>query len=352
MLVELTPRQREILRAIVEDFFVHVRPVASHPLKKGHRMEFSAPTIRNEMLKLEELGYVAKRHTSSGRVPTEKAYRLYVEDLLSKAPETYGPEMRRLIAQWSTLAAELQTFVVESLQMLSAQVETAAFASLPFVDSDQIEGLDMLPLGMGRIQLAIRLLSGWVEARVMLLPPGAPEFDWEEISRLLSERLAGLRVHQVTPRLLQKVLQEIQERVLLRMVLESFFHSLRREARVFLDGWQYLSDKPEFREHPSQARKLVEVLHSHEVLLKVVEHARPEDANPGIVWESELRPFGVEGCVIVLQGYRSGRMAGMVGVAGPMRLDYPRVLALLHDYTAALAYRFSPSGPAPAGDAV
>ncbi|MGH8104099.1 MAG: HrcA family transcriptional regulator [bacterium] len=341
MMDDLTPRQREILCAIVEDYFVHVRPIASHPLKKEHRMRFSAPTIRGEMLKLEELGYLSKRHSSSGRVPTEEAYQWYVEDLLGQSRPIAGREMRRVVEQWNSIAAELQTFVMNSLQMLSAQLETAAFASLPFVDDDQIRGLEILPIGPGRLALTLDLASGWAETRLMLLPPGAPDFNWDDISSILSERLRGLKIHQVTPIHLRKVLQEVREKVVLSALLESFFRTLRREARVFLDGWQYLAGKPEFQEHPAHARKLADVLSDHQMLFRVVDRVKPADANPGVVWESELKPFGVEGCVMVRQMYNAGNTIGILGVAGPMRMDYRRVLSLLQDYTGALGRRFA-----------
>jgi len=133
------------------------------------------------------------------------------------------------------------------------------------------------------------------------------------------------------------MLADVKEKVLLRALLSSFFYGLQSSERFYHEGARYLPSQPEFQASPEKVGKLLRLLEEPKVLIDVLEGMEEKS---GVVWESTLRSLGLEGCVIVSQIYSPGVLRGFVGVAGPIRLNYPRVLPLLQSFSTALAHHF------------
>ncbi len=333
----LTERQKRILTTIVENYFVHAKPVASTPLAESGAFPYSSPTIRNDMLKLEKMGYLVKLHASSGRIPSEKAYRLYVENLLLFPPRVVFPGVQRLARKWKKVESELRTFLTEALNTLAQEASAVAFASLPLLDSEEIQFLRITPFESTQILVSLRGASGWQETRLLYLPESVQEFRWEEISSELTDWLKGRRISTITPSFLNRMFSNVKEKVLLKAVLSSFFYSLQSSERFYHEGLWYLPAQPEFQASPEKVAKLLRLLEEPGDLIDILVGM---EEKIGVVWESALRSIGLEGCVIVSQIYSPGGLRGFVGVAGPIRLNYPRVLPLLQSLSTTLAHHF------------
>ena len=195
--MSLDERKLEVLRAIVQDYVATQEPVGSKALVERHHLGVSPATVRNDMAALEDEGYIHQPHTSAGRVPTNRGYRLFVDKLSRVKP--LSPAERRAIEQFLVGAVDLDDVVHRSVRLLAQLTRQVAVVQYPSLSRSSVRHLELVPVSTTRIILVMIADTGRVEQRLVELPGPTPADDVTELRRLINDKLGGRRLIDTPP---------------------------------------------------------------------------------------------------------------------------------------------------------
>jgi heat-inducible transcriptional repressor len=303
--------------------------VGSHTLSHLIPVALSSASIRNTMAELTAIGLVAKPHASAGRVPTERGLRLFVDGLLAERQlEDYE---RRDIAD-AIDGAPAEGLLRAASDVLSQRSRALGFVVAPRVERLVLRHVSLVRLSSERV-LAILVTQDGVAHRRTLRETGAgDQVELDRIGVLLSERVAGRTLAEAREGLareaetLRSQADRLRERALAAQAL-----TMHRDdaSDVFLGTWLALLDQPEFRD-PQRLRELLSAIDTKERLLAILDQMLPADG-PGVAFGHEIGEPGLRQCALVVAPYGApGGPLGVLGVLGPSRMDYARVIPLVH----------------------
>jgi heat-inducible transcriptional repressor len=322
----LDDRKLDVLRAIVEDYVATQEPVGSRALVERHQLRVSAATIRNDMAVLEDEGYVRQPHTSAGRVPTDRGYRLFVDKLSRIKP--LSPAERRAIERFLIGAVDLDDVVHRTVRLLAQITGQVAVMQYPSLTRSAVRHLELVPLSTTRLMLVMITDTGRVEQRVVELPGPIQERDVTLMRAAINERLGGKRLSD-TPMLIQSLIEETpseHERsmsALAAVLLETLIE--RADERLALAGQASLT-RAGMLDFDGSIRPILEALEEEVVLLKLINSVEPEPLRVRIGDENEIEHL--RGTSVVSTGYGPGTtVVGGMGVIGPTRMDYPATIS-------------------------
>ncbi|HHL39765.1 MAG TPA: heat-inducible transcription repressor HrcA [Deltaproteobacteria bacterium] len=334
---ELSERARKILGAVVREFIDTAEPVSSRTLVARHFRELSSATIRNEMAELEAAGFLKQPHKSAGRVPTEKSFRFYVDSLLKpRGPFEYDTRRIKKALLHNRPADET---VRETLKVLTGLTSCAGFVLVPRASRFVIRHIKCLKLNSEQMMVVIVSQSGLLQSRVIVMDDALRRLDFEKVSNYLSSIAEGLDYRELRKRLLDEMRSE---RSLYNDLLGN---ALRLSDAVFDDGGASDPDaiifegktnvfeQPEFRRDVERMRELYDAFEEKSLLVKIIDKSMDE-AGIHIFMGSESEVKEFEGLGFVTAPYtRDGDIIGTLGVVGPMRMDYSKIVPLV-DFTA------------------
>lgn len=331
---ELNDRAREIFRQIVESYLGTGAPVGSRTLSKLPGLGLSPASIRNVMQDLEELGLLAAPHTSAGRQPTELGLRLFVDAMMQTA-EPSEAERSAIEAQLGAPAA-IEDILGRTTAALSGLSHCAGIVLIP-KEEPVLRQLSFVPLGPGRALAVLVGADGAVENRVLDLPPALPPGALIEAANYINARLAGLTLAAAAERLAAEIdadraaLDTLTED-LVRRGLAVWSSDGAARPVLIVRGSANLIDGAE--PDLARVRHLLDDIEDKQELAEVLDLARDGSAVK-IFIGSENKLFSLSGSSVIAAPYRagSGRVVGVVGVIGPTRLNYARVIPMV-DYTA------------------
>jgi heat-inducible transcriptional repressor len=317
----LEERKLEVLRAIVEDFISTNEPVGSKALSERHRLGVSPATIRNDMAVLEEEGYIAQPHTSAGRVPTDKGYRLFVDRLASLKP--LSPAERRAIQTFLEGAVDLDDVLHRTVRLLAQLTQHVAVVQYPSLARSAVRHVEVVHLAPTRLMLVLITDTGRVEQRVVELPGVVSDEMVASLRSTLNSRLRDRRLTeapQIITRLPDEVSADLRPVVstMTGVLLETLLE--RPEERVVLGGTANLTRSA--LDFPGTIRPVLEALEEHVVLLRLL--GEVQSPSRVLVRIGGENPYeGLRSTSVVSVGYGSGETAlGGLGVLGPTRMDY------------------------------
>jgi len=322
----LDDRKLEVLRAIVEDFVRTNEPVGSRHIVERHHLGVSPATVRNDMSALEDEGYIAQPHTSAGRVPTDKGYRLFV-DRLSQVKPLSSPE-RRAIESFLNGAVDLDDVVTRSVKLLAQLTRQVAVVQYPSLSRSTVRHVELVQLSTNRLLVVLITDTGRVEQRVVELPVALADGQLEELRNSLNAGLVDRHLDEAARALTSMpagVRQELRPVMtsLMTVVLETLVE--RAEERVALAGTANLTahalDFPVIR-------PVLEALEEQVVLLKLLGEANdPTTVHVRIGEENAVE--GLRSTSVVSIGYGPGGRDSLasLGVVGPTRMDYPGTMS-------------------------
>lgn len=325
-MVELDSRKQAVLRAVVEEYVRSAEPVGSEHRALRDRLAVSPATIRAEMAVLEDNGLLTHPHTSAGRTPTDRGYRVYV-NLLLRADRLSPSERQTIRRRIEQAAAEPAGAADEAIRILAFVTQYTSVVASPGLPQQTFRSLHLVPLGSGRALAIVATDAGEFQGHMIALPDGVEPDDLEQLSRAITERLQGCRVSDLTRERLEQVAGETTLRQRLAQVVELWVRRSGRAGRpqIRVEGARHLLREPEFR-NPDAATRLLGVLEEQSVLAEVIA-AAPDEG----VWVSigaENRRAELRGCSLVMAAYRVGdQPAGMVGIMGPTRMRYRHAVA-------------------------
>jgi heat-inducible transcriptional repressor len=330
---ELGRREREILRALVQDYIHTGEPVASQPLLSRHDLPCSPATVRNVMADLEALGFLAKPHASSGRVPTEQGYRLYVDALLKIRPPAPAERERiERVAQEAT--QDLDATLGGTVQLLHSLSHHAGVVTTPRPVADPIRQIEFVRLRENRLLVVFVSDAGIVTNKVLTLEAALEPGELEQAQNYLNERLRDTPVDGLRERILaemrqdQTALHQLVAKAL--MLAEQAFST--QDATVLVDGEASFLEAPEFAD-VQKARQLLKAFAEKDRILHLLDRVlRAREVRIFIGAESEFAAVADVSVVAAPYG-RGDRVLGSLAVVGPTRMNYARVIPLV-DLTA------------------
>jgi heat-inducible transcriptional repressor len=325
-------RRLDVLRAIVEDYVATREPVGSRALVERHSLGVSPATIRNDMAALEESGYIVQPHTSAGRVPTDKGYRLFVDRLATVKPLS-APE-RRAIETFMEDAVDLDDVVDRSVRLIAQLTHQVAVVQYPSLRRTALRHVELVPVGAQHLLVVIITDHGRVEQRTLEL---AAPLDTDVVARLrtrLNVAAAGRRLAELGTAL-RDLADDFPpaEGALVHAVVGVVEDTLARESeeRVVLAGTANLvrGGGPEFARHVSP---VLEALEEQVVLLRLLTEMAEDEATVSVRIGRETQHEGLVETSFVTTGYGgdeggAGTAVARIGSVGPLRMDYPGTIA-------------------------
>ncbi|MBK8249438.1 MAG: heat-inducible transcription repressor HrcA [Gemmatimonadetes bacterium] len=334
-LPELTERERRVLEAVIQRYVETAEPAGSRTISRRFGLGVSPATIRNTMSDLEEKGYLFHPHTSAGRVPTDIAYRLYVDSLLRSRPPVRA-DVERLTEHLSGEGSgAIENILRRAAQSLSIVTQELGVALGPRLDGARLQRLDLVRLSSERLLLVLTLEGGAVRTIFVELAGQIAESALAEVMVVLNDRLAGLTLREIRSSLGDRVRDSavsLGGSELLNVFVQEgdtlFDLPVVAEGEeVVLGQASVLADQPEFTSGDGM-RRLLELTEQKRHLAELL---RTRTAAPGISItignehsDPRLEPF-----TIVTAEYRVGTLSGVIGVIGPTRMPYEKVIALV-----------------------
>jgi heat-inducible transcriptional repressor len=323
----LDERKLDVLRAIVEDYVSTHEPIGSKTLVERHNLGVSPATIRNDMAVLEEEGYIAQPHTSAGRVPTDKGYRLFVDRLSSVKPLSSAE--RRAIEHFLSGSVDLDDVVHRTVRLLAQLTRQVAVVQYPSLTRSSVRHLEVLRLTDTRLMVVLITDSGRVEQRVVDLPEPITEDDVADLRTRLNERIGGRRLADAAALVGDlATVPDPRHRANVVAVTSTVIDTLveRAEERVVLAGTANLARSVAL-DFPTSIQPVLEALEEQVVLLRLLGEATdPDLVRVAIGGENPVEQLHTAS--VVTTGYGADPLPwGGIGVVGPTRMDYPATMA-------------------------
>lgn len=324
----LSERQRMILNAIVDDYIRSAEPVGSRSISKRGDVAFSPATIRNEMSDLEELGFLEQPHTSAGRIPSHKGYRYYVDHLVNY--ETLSThELNAMKVFFADKLHEMEQVFQHSAAILSHLTNYTSIILGPEVFSTTLKKMQIIPLDE-RSGVAIFVTNtGHVENKLVEIPEGMSISEIEKAVNLLNTKLVNVPLYQLKSKLYSKVGEELNKYVdhyeemvsLLQSALDHENHD-----RVYMSGATNMLMQPEFKD-VDKVKLILDTLGETPAIMQMLASSS-EGIQVKIGSENSLE--AINNCSLITASYSiDGQCLGTVGILGPTRMEYGRVIRLL-----------------------
>ena len=331
-------RGKEVLKIVVEGYIETGEPVGSRTVAKRCSLNLSPATIRNVMADLEEMGYLFQPHVSAGRIPTEKGLRFFIDVLLE--PEELSPLQRAQIERlYEEPGGDLAALMKRACRLVAAFSHYPGLVMLPPLRETVFKRIEFVRLRPKQILVLFVSSSGMVQTRVVELDEDLPEGELRRMAEYLNEMLTGLPLREVRERLMAEVERERKAYDDLRArALKIGGRSLmlvEGDREVYIEGQTQILEEPEFSSDARRMRQLLEALDRKGRLLEILDKAiKFKEEGVQVLIGSESRIEGLEMCSLVLSPYGlQDHALGILGVIGPLRMAYSRVVPLV-DYTA------------------
>ncbi len=335
MASELDGRKKQILKVVTDDYISSAEPVGSRTIARRYDLGLSPATIRNEMADLEEGGYLEQPHTSAGRVPSEKGYRYYVDALMSMR-QLNGKEIELIYNELEKHHHEIEVLIHQTSKILTQLTKYPSMVLGPQIQTAIIKHIQLVKLSEKTILVLIVTDTGCVENKVIEFENGITDLELDRISNLLNQKLRGVNLKDLKSNVIKEIRSEMvfQDqffneaiKVLIKSIAD---HS---QERVFLDGATKILEQPEFSDI-IKFKPLLKVLEEEETIYKLLTNNLQRGAKVKIGSENES--LGIQDCSVITAGYEiAGRTVGVIGVLGPTRMEYAKVLPIV-EYTAGI----------------
>ncbi|MCW9064887.1 MAG: heat-inducible transcriptional repressor HrcA [Ignavibacteriaceae bacterium] len=333
---ELNQREKAILRSIVQQFILTATPVGSRNITKKYDIGFSPATVRNVMADLEDSGFINHPHTSAGRVPTDKGYRYYVDSLMN-IDKLNTKEKGLIENSFNSIIDEADELVKVTSRLLSSITKQIACVTYPNLESGILEKIQIINLTSTRILVVISIKSGLVKTITMELDTELREFQLESVQTLLNEKLSGLSLEEIRTTFKERFVDaDEDQKPIIRLFVDSvdkLFKDDFTSERLIVTGAKNIIQQPEF-ENPENFQSIIELIEDKDVIIHIMEKSselKKEEVYISIGSENiekKLKEYS-----FVSKEYKFGETSGTLGIIGPKRMEYSRIIAIV-DYLA------------------
>ena len=334
--MELDNRKMTILNAIIQTYMKTGEPVGSRTISKYTDLNVSSATIRNEMSDLEEMGYIIQPHTSAGRIPTDKAYRLYVDRLVTEKTEQVTAMNSLMIAKTNRMEEVLKQLV----RMLAANTNYTAMMTSSY-KGNKVKFIQLSRLSPKQLLNVVVIEGNVVKNHIIDLDEEISEDQVLKLNLLLNTRLCGLSLAQINLGLISNIKEEAQGHSrIVSDVLDTIAEVIRAETdenmEIYTSGANNIFKYPELSEG-SKASELISTLEEKDVLADFVKQTEENDSGIQVYIGDESPVASMKDCSVVTATYELGDgMQGTIGIIGPKRMDYKKVMDNLKTVKATL----------------
>ena len=333
----LSERHQRVLTAVIRSYVDWAEPVGSRTLSRSHLRELSPATIRNAMADLEEMGYLHQPHTSAGRVPTDKAYRFYVNSLgpLPKVSRADTDQIREGYPKRVHSVADLMDSTSKVLSVITQQASLVFLSNLSKTVFKQVKFIKLR-----RFQALVVLVSqaGLVQHKGIELDDDLSQDYLDKVARYLNEEYSGMSLRQVRQKIYLRMQEDKRQfdvlyRESLKLSQKTFLEDGGEEDTIFLGGASHIFSQPEFKADVDKMRALFETFEEKSKLIAILDKCLTSGGMTVLIG-SENEIASMEDCALIARTYGDEEtLQGTLGVLGPKRMEYPRIMALV-DHTA------------------
>lgn len=322
---QLTSRQQMLLGLVVREYVYHVSPVGSRTLVEKYDLDVSPATVRNDLARMEELGYLTHPHTSAGRVPTDQGYRYFVERLL-KDKELPLAEKRTIAHQFQQVRQHVEEWAPLAASVLVRTTRSAALVTTPRATNTRYRYLQLISTQGRMVLLVLVLQGGLIKQQMLTLPEPMSQPELSEVADRLNQACDGLNSHQIQERIAElPSLSSDIGRLVIDMMEQADALTI---DQVYHDGLRELLQEPEFVEggHATGVLRMLEEGSFLDTVL--VEALDPKVGSVRVMIGEEARFEELRACSLVISRYGAAGVAtGALGVLGPTRMVYGRAIS-------------------------
>lgn len=334
--MELDDRKWTILKAIIQTYLETGDPVGSRTISKMSDLNLSSATIRNEMSDLEEMGLIIQPHTSSGRIPSDQGYRLYVDRLMEEK-EAEVSQMRQLMISRED---KMEMLLKQIVRYLAVNTNYATMITSPQYHRTKLKFIQLSAVDDGQILATVVAEGNVVKNRIIHMEHGLSRDQILQLNIQLNSRLNGLTIEQINLATISKLKQEAGiQSDLISEVLDAVADVISQEedVEVYTSGATNIFRYPELSSDTDKASGLIHAFEEKHPLLSLMDKEQNSDHAIQVAIGSELGNENLKDCSVVTATYDLGDgMYGRIGIVGPKRMDYGKVVGILKDLTGQL----------------
>ena len=320
-------RKKKILQAVIDEYVNTAEPVSSAALVEKYVLNYSSATVRNELAELEKKGYLDKTHTSSGRIPSEKGYRFYVDELI-KEDDISLEEMKYIQSKLSTKVNEIEDLAKIATSTLSEITHYTTVAIGPKVETQIIEEIKFVLLGTRMLMVVIVTDSGLVKETIIKYDEDITQSQIETLNNLFNSKLKGKPLSKIDKPMEEYILSEINYSIdVIKPIIDQINKIVDEAETIYLEGANKAFDLPEFKSL-ELAKNFVNVLDEKELMLDILDSGMAKDINVYIGDENdkeELKDFSV----VTFKHSIGDKELGTIGIIGPKRMNYSKVISVM-----------------------
>ena len=324
----LDDRKKKVLQAIVEEYINTAEPVSSGSITKGHGLDYSSATIRNDMAQLESIGFLDKPHTSAGRVPSAEGYRYYVNELLKEDNLTLE-EIKYIQNKLKIKVNEIEDLTKVATTTLSEITHYTTVAVGPKADKQIIEEIKFVSLGQRMLMVVIVTDTGLVKETIIKFDEDITESQVDTLNNLFNTRLRGKPLSKIDKPMAEYIFSEVHYSIgIMKAIIEQINRIVEEENNnIFLEGAKKSFDLPEFKSM-KVAKNFVNLLDAKDEMVEIFNSGDAEDINVFIGDDDEnsnLKDFSI----ITFKHTIGDKDLGTIGIIGPKRMDYAKVISVM-----------------------
>lgn len=323
----LEARQRQVLQAIVEEYINTAEPVSSGTIVENYNLGYSSATIRNDMAELEKLGYLEKPHTSSGRIPSAKGYRFYVDELMNDEKISLD-EIQYIKSRLETKVNEMEELTKIATDTLSEITHYTTVAIGPEANNNIITDVKFISLG-NRILMAIVLTeNGAIKETIIKYDEDITESQIDSLNYLFKNKLIGKPLTKIDKPMKEYILESMEGLVdVIEPIIYQMNKSLEKSEQIYLEGANNVFDFPEFKRIDT-ARNFLSILDTKEQVMEILNSGLAEDINVYIGEENEKEELK-DLSIVTFRHTVGNKDLGTIGIIGPKRMDYSKVISVM-----------------------
>lgn len=339
----LNDRQRKILESIVEEYNKTAEPVSSSKIVSDYNLDYSSATIRNEMAELEKLGYLEQPHTSAGRIPTTKGYRLYI-DTIMKEKNLSVSEKQNIDKILQNDIAKFENIIKEASNILSRLTNYASIAIGPDMGQCSVEEIKLVKLGKDRLMIVILADNGIVKESIVKCGDEIPEQNIEIFNNYLNYKLKGMNFKDIYENINEYVEHELDNisTNIVPLIVE-LNHLLKdNNSNVYVDGTKNMLALPELKKFDA-LEKFLNIIETKDVIKELVKNGYDGNINVYIGQETafdDLKDF----TIITYKQSINDKEVGTIGIIGPKRMDYKKVIPTIKYLGEAIQQKMNQGG--------
>lgn len=323
----LDDRKKQVLQAVIEEYISTAEPVSSGTIVEKYDLGFSSATIRNDMAELEHEKYLEKPHTSAGRIPSVKGYRFYVDELLNDENISLE-EIQYIKSQLETKVNEIEDLTKITTNTISDITHYATVAIGPNSNNNIIKDIKFILLGERMLMAVILTENGAIKETIIKYDEDINQNQLEGLNFTFNNKLRGKPLEKIDKPMEEYIISTMSDQVnVIKPIIQQMNKAIEESDKIYLKGANNVFDFPEFKKIDT-AKNFLSILDTKEEMLEVLNSGLAKDINVYIGEENEKEELK-DLSIVTFKHTVGGKDLGTIGIIGPKRMDYSKVISIM-----------------------